>query len=232
MSFAQAANLLLVGTTAAQMLDVARVRKGDTIVLHGASGVVGVSVLQQARLIGARVIGTASEQNFGTITRFGGIPVQHGAGLEDRIRQFAPDGVNAVLDTSGTDEAIDVSLVLVADRARIVSIAAFGRAKQEGYQAISGSVPASAAFRDKARAYLIGLAAEGKLVVPVAQTFPLSRAKSALELLMSRHPGGKLALIPEQGRHDTLHDRVYWRRTHWLTDSQSGDQSRSPGGDQ
>ena len=198
LSFAQAANLLLVGTTAAQMLDVARVRKGDTIVLHGASGAVGVSVLQQARLIGARVIGTASENNFGTITRFGGIPVQYGVGLQDRLRQVAPDGVVAALDTSGTDEAIDVSLALVEDREPIVSIAAFGRAQQEGYQAISGSVPASAAFRDNVRAHLIGLAAEGKLVVPVAQTFPLAQAKSALEVLISRHPGGKLALIPEQ----------------------------------
>jgi NADPH2:quinone reductase len=197
-NFAEAANLLLVGTTAAQMLDVARIRKGDTIVLHGASGAVGVSVLQQARLIGARVIGTASENNFGTITRFGGIPVQYGAGLLDRIRQVVPHGVVAALDTSGTDEAIDVSLALVEDQARIVSIAAFGRAQKDGYQAISGSVPASAAFRDNARAHLIELAAEGKLVVPVAQTFPLAQAKSALELLMSRHPGGKLALIPEQ----------------------------------
>jgi NADPH2:quinone reductase len=198
MSVAEAANLLLVGTTAADMLDVARVRKGDTIVLHGASGAVGVSALQQARLLGAHVIGTASEQNFGTITRFGGIPVQYGPGLEERIRQLAPGGVDAALDTAGTDEAIDVSLALVQDRTRIVSIVAFGRAQQEGYQAISGFIPARGAFRENVRAHLVELAAEGKLVVPVAQTFPFAQAKSALELLMSRHPGGKLALLPEQ----------------------------------
>src|SRR5579859_1891104 len=57
-SFAEAANLLLAGTTAADMLEVARISEGDTIVLHGASGAVGVSALQQARLIGAHVIGT------------------------------------------------------------------------------------------------------------------------------------------------------------------------------
>lgn len=196
-SFAQAANLLLVGTTAADMLDVARISKGDSIVLHGASGAVGVSVLQQARLIGAHVIGTASQQNFGMITRFGGRPVQYGPGLEDRIREIAPGGVVAALDTAGTDEAIDVSLALVGDRARIVSIVAFGRAQQEGYQAISGFIPARAAFRDHVRTHLIALAAEGKLVVPVAQTFPLAQAKSALEVLMSRHPGGKLVLMSE-----------------------------------
>ena len=198
MGFAEAANLLLVGATAAQMLDVARVAPGDTILLHGASGAVGVSVLQQARLIGAHVIGTASPSHFDTIQKFGGTPLPYGAGLEDRVRQSAPGGVVAALDTAGTDEAIDVSLALVSDRARIVSIAAWGRAKADGYQVLSGSLPASMAFRDGVRDHLIALAAEGKLVVPVAQTFPLAKAKSALELLMTQHPGGKLALIPEQ----------------------------------
>lgn len=198
MSFPEAANLFLVGATATEMLDVTRVGKGDTILLHGASGAVGVSVLQQARLIGAHVIGTASENNFETIKKFGGTPVRYGPGLEDRVRQAAPDGVAVALDTSGTDEAIDASLALVKDRQRIVSIAAPARAKKDGYQTIGGAYPASAAFRDKVRPHLVQLAAEGKLVVPVAQTFPLAEAKSALKVLMSQHPGGKLALIPEQ----------------------------------
>jgi NADPH:quinone reductase-like Zn-dependent oxidoreductase len=197
-SFAEAAHLLQVGTTAADLLDVALLHAGDTIVLQGASGAVGVSVLQKSRLLGAHVIGTASEKNFGMISRFGGIPVQYGPGLEDRIREIAPGGVVAALDTAGTDEAIDVSLALVQDRTRIVSIVAFGRAQQEGYQAISGFIPARAAFRESVRAHLVELAGEGKLVVPVAQTFPFAQAKSALELLMSRNPGRKLALIPEQ----------------------------------
>ena len=196
--FAEAANLLLVGTTAAQMLDVARIVAGDTILVHGASGAVGVSVLQQARLIGAHVIGTASPSNFAMVNRFGGTPVRYGVGLEDRVRQAAPDGVVAALDTVGTDEAIDVSLALVSDRTRIVSVAAFSRAQHDGYQIVSGMVPASVEFRDSVRSHLIQLAAEGKLLVPVAQTFPLAEAKSALALLMTQHSGGKLALIPEQ----------------------------------
>jgi NADPH:quinone reductase-like Zn-dependent oxidoreductase len=197
LGFAEAANLLLVGTTAAQMLDAARVTRGDTILVHGASGAVGVSLLQQARLIGAHVIGTASEKNFPLVTRFGATPVQYGSGLEDRIRRLTPSGITAALDTVGADEAIDVSLALVRDRRRIISIAAFGRAAQEGYQILSGANPATVAFRDNARTRLIELAAHGQLVVPVAQTFPLAQAKSALEVLISRHPGGKLALIPE-----------------------------------
>jgi NADPH2:quinone reductase len=196
LAFEEAANLLLAGTTAAEMLDVVHVSAGDTILLHGASGAVGVSVLQQAALIGARVIGTGSRSSFDAITRFGGIPVEYGEGLADRIREAALEGIDAALDAVGTDEAVDVSLELVADRSRIVTIAAPGRAKQSGFVAIGGAMPASAQFRDEARARLIQLAADGKLTVPMARTFPLDDARDALEFLSSQHPGGKVALIP------------------------------------
>jgi len=192
----EAANLLLAGSTAAEMLHVTGVGAGDTVLLHGASGAVGVSVLQQAALLGARVIGTAGERGADVVRRFGGEPVRYGDGLADRVRELAPDGVQAALDAVGTDEAVDVSLELVADRQRIVTIAAMGRAQADGIVLIGGTMPASKAFRDAARARLIGLAAEGRLVVPMARTFPLADARQALELLQSGHPGGKLALIP------------------------------------
>jgi len=190
-----AANLLLAGTTAAEMLHVTGVAAGETVVVHGASGAVGVSVLQQARLLGARVIGTAGPGSFDTVRRFGATPVTYGDGLESRLRELAPQGFAAALDTVGTDEAVDVSLALVTDRDRIVTIAAMQRADQEGIQMIGGSMPASAAFRDGARARLIALAGEGKLVVPVARTYPLQEAREALAFLQDGHPGGKLALL-------------------------------------
>lgn len=196
LGFPEAANLLLVGTTAAEMLDVTRVTSGETILVHGASGATGVSVLQQARSIGARVIGTASVSSFDRVREFGGEPVRYGTGLLDRVRALAPQGIAASLDTVGTDEAIDVSVDLVADRSRIVSIAGFGRADELGYRIIAGRMPASARFRDAARARLIDMAGKGELVVPVARTFPLDEAIDALDLLRSEHPGGKLALIP------------------------------------
>lgn len=198
LDFPAAANLLLAGATAAEMLAVTDVAAGETVLVHGASGAVGVSVLQQAERIGARAIGTASERNFDTVRRFGGIPVAYGDGLAGRVRDAAPEGVAAALDTVGTDEAVEVSLELVADRRRIVTIAAFGRAERDGIRVIGGMMPESAAFRDKARAGLAQLAAEGGLVVPVARTFPFGDAPAALELLSSGHPGGKLALVPER----------------------------------
>lgn len=196
LSYAEAANLLLAGTTASEMLHVTGVQKGDTILVHGASGAVGVSVLQQAALLGARVIGTASTGSFAVVTRYGGVPVTYGDGLEQRVRETAPEGVVAALDCVGTDEAVDVSLALVTDRQRIVTIAAPERAKDDGFTAIAGAMPASQAYRDSVRADLVRMAGEGRLVVPVARTFPLADAREAAELLMGQHPGGKLALEP------------------------------------
>lgn len=196
LSHAEAANLLLAGTTAAQMLDVVGARSGETILLHGASGAVGVSVLQQASQRGIRVIGTASEARFDVVRRFGGEPVRYGPGLADRVREIDGDPVVAALDAVGTDEAVDVSLELVADRARIVTIAAEHRGPAEGIRWIIGSQPESTRFRDAVRADLVDLAAQGKLVVPMAAEFPLAQALDALELLTSGHPGGKIALVP------------------------------------
>ena len=198
LDFPAAANLLLAAATAADTLETVKVGAGETILVHGASGAVGVSVLQQARHLGARAIGTASERNFDTVRRFGGVPVAYGTGLADRVRAAAPDGVVAAIDTVGTDEAVDVSLELVADRNRIVTIAAFGRAGEAGIRSVGGGNPASIAFRAAARPRLIELARAGDLVVPVAGTFPLGEARQALRLLMTGHPGGKLALVPER----------------------------------
>ncbi|MCS5720056.1 NADP-dependent oxidoreductase [Herbiconiux sp. CPCC 205763] len=194
--FADAACLLLVGTTAAEMLHVTGVKAGDTVLVHGASGAVGVSVLQQAALLGAHVIGTASVANFDLVGRFGGEPVTYGPGLEQRVQDAAPGGIDAALDTVGTAEAVDTSLALVSDRGRIVTIAAAGRAAADGFHAIGGSMPASLAFRDGVRARLIDLAARGELVVPIARSYPLSEARAALAELKGQHPGGKLVLIP------------------------------------
>lgn len=196
LSFPAAANLFLVGLTAAEMLEATRVTRGDTIVVHGASGATGVSVAQQARLIGARVIGTASEGNFDLLRRFGAEPVAYGSGLEERLRELAPGGIDAALDCVGTEEALTVSVAVVADRSRIVSIANSARSTELGIRYLVGSDPISYAYRNGQRQRILDLAARGELEVPVARIFPLAEAGRALELLRTGHPGGKLALIP------------------------------------
>jgi NADPH:quinone reductase-like Zn-dependent oxidoreductase len=193
--FPAAANLFLVGTTAMDMLRVVPPTAGTTVLVHGASGAVGVVLLQLLRSRGVSVVGTASEQRFDVVRRFGGEPVAYGDGLEGRVRAAAPDGVDAAYDCVGTDEAADVSLALVsADR--IVTIAAPARAQQDGFHAVGGRHPESAAYRDSVRSELIALAGSGELVIPVARTYPLTHAAEALTLLSEQHPGGKIALIP------------------------------------
>jgi NADPH:quinone reductase-like Zn-dependent oxidoreductase len=177
------------------MLRVVHAQPGETLLVHGASGAVGVMVLQLARARGMRAIGTASERRFDEVRRFGAEPVAYGDGLEDRVRALAPDGIDAALDCVGTDEAVDVSLA-VAPRERVVTIAAAARAQRDGFRAVGGRDPESAAFRDSVRGDLIALAATGDLVVPMARTYPLEQAGTALTFLSEGHPGGKLALLP------------------------------------
>lgn len=142
------------------------------------------------------MIGTADARDFDKVSRYGGVPVQYGPGLEDRIRDLASDGIVAALDAVGTTEAIDVSEALVADRKRIVTIAAPERAESDGILWIMASIPASNEFRNAQRHRLIRLAAEGKLEVPIGATYPLDLAPEAMAALMGHHPYGKLALIP------------------------------------
>ncbi|MBV9002875.1 MAG: NADP-dependent oxidoreductase [Solirubrobacterales bacterium] len=195
LSFPQAANLLLVGTTAAETLHVVGVSAGETLLVHGAAGAVGTSVVQQARLLGATVIGTASDRDFEPLVGFGATPVRYGSGLEERVRAAAPNGVDAAIDTVGVDEAIDVSLALVSYRQRIVSTAAFARFKRDGFQIVGTVNPESGPFRADARPKILELAAEGKLTVPVGRTFPFGEAPAAVRALQGAHPYGKLALV-------------------------------------
>jgi NADPH:quinone reductase len=196
LSFPEAANLLLVGTTAADALHVVGVAEGETVLIHGGAGAVGTSAVQQARLLGANVIATASERDFDALRRFGATPVEYGPGLEDRVRAAAAGGVDAAVDTVGVDEAVDVSLAIVSDRRRIVTLTAFAHANEDGFRSIGATNPKSGPFRAEARTRILELAAEGKLVVPIGETFALSEARHAVQALQGPHPYGKLALIP------------------------------------
>jgi len=198
LSFPEAASLVLVGITAADLLHTSGAAEGDTVLLHGAAGAVGVSVLQQAWLLGVRVIGTASKANFEFVQFYGAIPVEYGPGLLERVRAAAPGGIAAALDTVGSDEAGDVSLALVADRNRVVTIVDARRARADGYVFVGSSNPASGPFRARARSQILRLAQDGNLVVPMAQTFQFADAPAAFAALTSPHPPGKLALVNER----------------------------------
>ncbi|MVU76883.1 zinc-binding dehydrogenase [Nocardia sp. ET3-3] len=194
----QAAGLLSVGGTAVHMLVAAGVGPGDTVLVHGAAGSVGALAAQLAVARGARVIGTASPGRHERLRAYGVEPVAYGPGLADRVRALAPKGIDAALDTVGTDEAVDVSLALVPDRNRIASIVAFGRAAADGFKVLGmgpGADPGTE-IRGNAWRELLPLLSAGKLDLPIAKTFPLSEASAAHEFVMDGHAGGKVILLP------------------------------------
>ena len=113
----------VAGLTAAAALAAIGLRSGDTVLIGGAAGGVGVFAVQLAKLAGATVIGTASESTFEFLRQLGAEPVAYGAGLADRVRALAPDGVTAATDLFGT-ETVETALALGVPPERISTIAA------------------------------------------------------------------------------------------------------------
>jgi NADPH:quinone reductase len=198
LSFEEAGGVMLTGATAAHALAVVRVGAGQTVLVHGAAGGVGLMAVQLAVIAGARVIGTTSESGHALLREFGAEPVTYGAGLEERVRALAPGGVDAAVDCAGGDEALDTSLALVADRSRIVTIVASRRAFDSGIKVIGGAPGADPGteIRAAARLELARLAEDGKLRVVVAAAYPLAETAAAHRALATGHTHGKIILVP------------------------------------
>ncbi|MEU9018063.1 NADP-dependent oxidoreductase [Actinomadura sp. NPDC048394] len=172
------------------------VGSGDTLLVHAAAGGVGAIAVQLARIAGATVVGTASEANHDYLRSLGAIPVAYGDGLEERVRDAAPGGVDAALDGAG-GEALEVSLKLVRDRNRIITLVEHARAAELGVR-VTPDKRSSARVAEAARFY-----AEGRLSLHVRATFPLDRAADAHREVATGHGRGKVVLmVPDEGRDD------------------------------
>ncbi len=171
--------------TASIALEVLRLAAGETLLVHGAAGSVGTAAVQLARLAGATVVGTASEANQDYLRELGAIPVVYGPGLRERL---APFGVDVVLDGAGGD-ALDVSLELVRDRARILTLVDHDRAADLG-------VLVSKSGRSAARlAELAALYAKGDLRFHVRRAYPYTEAVAAHREIETGHGRGKIVLM-------------------------------------
>lgn len=173
--------------TAELALDDIGLGAGDTLLVHAAAGAVGTAAVQIARRRGATVIGTAREANHDYLRSLGAIPVTYGDGLADRVRALAPGGVSAALDGAG-GHALDVSLELVADRQRIVTLAEHGKADALGVRLVRGERSAERLGR-YARLY-----AAGEFAWPVRWTYRLEEAAEAHREVEGRHGAGKVVL--------------------------------------
>ncbi|AKF04230.1 zinc-binding dehydrogenase [Sandaracinus amylolyticus] len=119
---AEVVALVVNGATAWKMLHrVARVRAGQTIVVHGAGGGVGTILVQLARLAGARVIGTCRGAQRASIEALGAIAIDYETGrVLEQVRAIAPDGVDAVFDHVG-GASLRASWAMLATRGTLVS---------------------------------------------------------------------------------------------------------------
>ncbi|WP_205745576.1 NADP-dependent oxidoreductase [Egibacter rhizosphaerae] len=114
--------LPLAGMTAWQALvEDLEVGRGDTVLIHAATGGVGHLATQIALARGARVVGTCREANHDVLRELGGEPVTYGEGLADRVREVAPDGVDAVADFS-PQGSLAASDPVLRSPGRVVSV--------------------------------------------------------------------------------------------------------------
>jgi len=199
-SAAEGAALGVPVGTAYQTLRSLTVGEGDTLLLHAGSGAVGQAVIQYAVLWGARVVATSSRRRADRVRELGATPVEYGDGLLDRVREAAPDGVTVAIDAAGTDEALDVSEALVADRNRIATLVRGRDAAGRGIRAFSGGspvpmTPQQLAWRAEAMPVTLALMAAGRFTVELGPTLPLSEAVQAHRLL-EKGTDGKIVLVP------------------------------------
>jgi NADPH:quinone reductase-like Zn-dependent oxidoreductase len=193
LDFAGAAALPVAVETAVRTLDALGVADGQTLLINGASGSVGLAAVQLARERGARVIGTASATNHDYVRSFGAEPTTYGDGLVERVRELAPDGVDRALDAAGGG-ALPALVELAGGPEHVVTIADFQGAQETGVPFSGGMGPERAwhALRD-----VTPLVEAGRFSLPVAQTFPLAQIADAHRVSETGHPRGKLVVTVE-----------------------------------
>jgi NADPH:quinone reductase-like Zn-dependent oxidoreductase len=191
LSWEAAAGLPVAVETSVRVFTVlGGVGEGQTLVVNGAAGGVGVMAVQLARVRGARVIGTARERNHDFLRSLGAEPTTYGPGMADRIRELAPEGVDLAFDTAGRGGVPDL-IALTGDPARVATIADFAAA------ALGVKVTGGGDFRAvEALAEAASLAADGRLQIAIAGTYTFDQAAEAHRVSEAGHVRGKLVLIP------------------------------------
>ena len=120
-SWTDAAALPASAEAAVGILKQLGAAKGETLLILGAAGSVGMIATQLAVSRGVRVIGAASPRDHDLVRDLGGVPVTYGAGLTELVREVSPS-VDAVLDAAGKGQLKD-ALALAGGPARVMTLA-------------------------------------------------------------------------------------------------------------
>jgi NADPH:quinone reductase-like Zn-dependent oxidoreductase len=223
---ADAETVVVNGVTAWQMLHrLARVPRGGTVLVLGANGGVGSTLVQLARHAGIRVVGTAAPRHHEAVRALGAEPIDYrDPQLYRKARALAPEGYDGVFDHVG-GPGIRESWRLVRRGGALVSygsaatrddagssrwpvLALFGRllwwnivpnGRRAGFYNLWAGRRRRAAFQAKLRADLtnvFALLAAGALTAQVAARIPLTDAAEAVRLAESGTVAGKVVLVP------------------------------------
>jgi NADPH:quinone reductase-like Zn-dependent oxidoreductase len=168
-----------------------RVAGGETIVILGAAGSVGMIALQLARAWGARVIGAASERDERLVRELGADFVPYGDGVFDRVAALA-DHVDAVLDVAGRGGLAD-AVAATGDASRVVTLVDHAGAAATGARM---SYPGPGRAPD-ALAVTMPLLASGSLHLKARLALPLQEASEAHRRLASGETHDKIVLTVE-----------------------------------
>jgi NADPH:quinone reductase-like Zn-dependent oxidoreductase len=187
---AHAAGLPIAAGTAWQVLfDTARLRAGQTVVIHAGAGGVGSFAVQLAKLAGLHVIATASAGNAELVRSLGADVV-----IDDRVTDLGTvaHDVDVVFDTVGA-EAQARSWKVIRKGGRLITIAAppdEAAAAQHGVTASFDRLDLNGARLGE----IAGLIDTGKLKLLIEREFSLEQARAAQELSEAGHSRGKIIL--------------------------------------
>ena len=99
-----AVSLVLNYITAFQMIhSTARLKKGNTVLIHSAAGGVGTALLQLGKVMGLKIYGTASVMKHTIVEKYGFAIDYKNEDFVQRIKELEPEGLDAVFDPIGGD---------------------------------------------------------------------------------------------------------------------------------
>lgn len=190
LSYTEAASVPLVVLTAWQaLIDAAKLRAGQTVLIHGGSGGVGSMAIQVAKARGAKVIATASTQNQDLLKELGtDVAIDY---TTTKFEEIAKE-VDVVLDPVGRD-TLARSYAVVKKGGFIATLVSRLDQAELDKHGIHG---ASIAVRPNADelAEITKLIEAKKIKPVVTRVLPLSDAAKALQQAETHHTRGKMVL--------------------------------------
>ena len=194
--FAEAAALPMPGLTAMELVDTADIRNGETVLIVGATGGVGAYAVQLAARHGARVIATARQVNEVFVRELRAAEtIDHTRDdLVDAVRAAHPDGIEAIIDVVSDPEVLTHMAGLVKEGGRIASSVYAADVESLAERSIKatniGMQPNAQRLEE-----LSWMVDAGEISVRIERTFPLEKAREALEESRTGHVRGKIVLL-------------------------------------